>query len=104
MPLYQLLGGASRSGVMVYGHANGRRHRADRRGSCRPVHRHGPLQRSAQTGDAGLEKVYGVGRGTMFYEPADADLPSVTGWDTRNHTPQLFEAARDVRLTTPPAA
>jgi mannonate dehydratase len=27
LPLYQLLGGASRTGVMVYGHANGRRSR-----------------------------------------------------------------------------
>ena len=30
MPVYQLLGGRSRSGAMVYGHANGRDHVADR--------------------------------------------------------------------------
>jgi mannonate dehydratase len=29
LPLYQLLGGRSRSGVMVYGHANGPGHRRD---------------------------------------------------------------------------
>jgi mannonate dehydratase len=27
----------------------------------------------AQSGVPGLEKVYGVGRGSMFYEPADAE-------------------------------
>ena len=31
LPLYQLLGGASREGVMVYGHANGVDHRRDDR-------------------------------------------------------------------------
>ena len=45
----------------------------------------------------GLEKVYGVGRGTMFYEPADADLPSEHDWSTTkylNHAPKLFDAVR----------
>jgi fructuronate reductase len=52
----------------------------------------------AQSGVPGLEKVYGVGRGTMFYEPADADLPSEHDWSTPkylNHTPKLFEAVRN---------
>ena len=51
----------------------------------------------AQSGVPGLEKVYGVGRGAMFYEPADADLPSEHDWSTEKylrHTPQLFDAVR----------
>jgi mannonate dehydratase len=45
----------------------------------------------------GLEKVYGVGRGTLFYEPADASLPSEHDWSTEKylrHTPKLFDAIR----------
>ena len=96
MPLYQLLGGASRSGVMVYGHANGR----DIAQTVEEVQRYkeaGYKAIRAQSGVPGLEKVYGVGRGTMFYEPADADLPSEHDWSTEKylrHTPQLFEAVR----------
>jgi mannonate dehydratase len=44
-----------------------------------------------------IKDAYGVGRGKLFYEPADASLPSVTGWDTRkalNHVPKLFEELR----------
>jgi hypothetical protein len=40
---------------------------------------------------------YGVGRGTMCYEPAYADLPSEHAWSIPkypNPTPKLFEAAR----------
>ena len=37
----------------------------------------------AQTGIPGIRDAYGVGRGDMYYEPADARLPSETGWDTR---------------------
>ncbi len=96
MPLYQLLGGASRTGVMVYGHANGR----DIEQTVDEVLRYkeeGYKAIRAQSGVPGLEKVYGVGRGTMFYEPADADLPSEHDWSTEKylrHTPQLFEAVR----------
>ena len=97
MPLYQLLGGRSRTGVMVYGHANG----SDIEHTVDEVLRYkeeGYKAIRAQSGVPGLEKVYGVGRGTMFYEPADADLPSEHDWSTAkylNHTPKLFEAVRN---------
>ncbi|MEO8807326.1 MAG: D-mannonate dehydratase ManD, partial [Burkholderiaceae bacterium] len=96
LPLYQLLGGKSRSGVMVYGHANG----SDIEHTVDEVLRYkgeGYKAIRAQSGVPGLEKVYGVGRGSMFYEPADADLPSEHDWSTPkylNHTPKLFEAVR----------
>ena len=96
LPLYQLLGGKSRSGVMVYGHANG----SDIAHTVDEVLRYqaeGYKAIRAQSGVPGLEKVYGVGRGTTFYEPADADLPSEHDWSTPkylNHTPKLFEAVR----------
>ena len=97
LPLYQLLGGKSRTGVMVYGHANG----SDIEHTVDEVLRYkeeGYKAIRAQSGVPGLEKVYGVGRGTMFYEPADADLPSEHDWSTSkylNHTPKLFEAVRN---------
>ena len=96
MPLYQLLGGRSRTGVMVYGHANGR----DIAHTVEEVLRHkemGFQAIRAQSGVPGLDKVYGVGNGTTFYEPADADLPSEHDWNTEKyllHTPKLFDAVR----------
>jgi mannonate dehydratase len=96
MPLYQLLGGASRTGVLVYGHANGRdiEETVDRVLAYKEM---GYRAIRAQSGVPGLEKVYGVGRGSMFYEPADASLPSEHDWDTPRyllHTPKLFDAVR----------
>ena len=97
MPLYQLLGGKSRSGVMVYGHANG----ADIEHTVDEVLRYADMGYRAiraQSGVPGLDKVYGVGRGNLFYEPADADLPSEHDWSTEKylrHTPQLFDRIRD---------
>jgi mannonate dehydratase len=96
MPLYDLLGGKSREGVMVYGHANG----ADIDETCDEVERYiglGYKAVRAQSGVPGLDKPYGVGRGRMFYEPADATLPTETVWSTSkylDHTPKLFEALR----------
>jgi mannonate dehydratase len=97
LPLYQLLGGASRNGVMVYGHANGR----DIEETVDRVLQYADMGYKAiraQSGVPGLDKVYGVGRGSMFYEPADASLPSEHDWDTAKyllHTPKLFQAVRD---------
>ncbi|WP_086607145.1 D-mannonate dehydratase ManD [Erythrobacter donghaensis] len=97
MPLYDLLGGKSRDRIMVYGHANGE----DIDATVEAVGQYiamGYKAIRAQSGVPGVEKAYGVGRGTLFYEPADAALPSVTGWDTRkalNYVPKLFERLRD---------
>ncbi len=96
MPLYDLLGGKSREGVLVYGHANG----ADIEETCDEVERYvglGYHAVRAQSGVPGIDKAYGVGRGQMFYEPADAALPTETVWSTPKyltHTPKLFDALR----------
>jgi mannonate dehydratase len=98
MPLYDLLGGKSRDGVMVYGHANG----ADLEETVDAVGRYvdmGYKAIRAQSGVPGIEMAYGVGRGTLHYEPADAALPTETVWDTRkylNFAPKLFERLREV--------
>jgi mannonate dehydratase len=96
LPLYQLLGGKSRAAVMVYGHANGR----DIEETCDAVAAYmdeGYRAIRAQSGIPGLEKVYGIGRGTTFYEPAEKGLPPETSWSTEkylDYVPKLFEALR----------
>ena len=96
LPLYQLLGGKSRDGVLVYAHANGR----DIAQTVDEVLRHRELGYKAiraQSGVPGLDKVYGVAQGDKPYEPADAALPSEHSWATEKylaHTPKLFDAVR----------
>ena len=97
MPLYDLLGGRSRDGVLVYGHANG----ADLAETVDEVGRYidmGYKAVRAQSGIPGLVLAYGVGRGKLYYEPADAALPTETVWDTRkylNFIPGLFNKLRE---------
>ena len=97
LPLYQLLGGRSRERVLVYGHANG----ADLEATVDAVGRYidiGYKAIRAQSGIPGIENAYGVGRGTMHYEPADAALPTQTVWDTPkylNFAPKLFDKLRE---------
>ncbi len=97
MPLYDLLGGKSREGVMVYGHANG----GDLEETIDAVGHYiemGYKAIRAQSGVPGIKDAYGVGRGKLFYEPADASLPSETVWDTPKYlrfVPKLFETLRD---------
>jgi len=97
MPLYQLLGGKSRNGVMVYGHANGR----DIEETVDEVSKYidlGYKAIRAQSGVPGLASTYGVSSDKMYYEPADADLPSENVWSTTkylDHAPLLFETLRD---------
>lgn len=97
LPLYQLLGGASRERVLVYGHANGRdiAHTVDEVRRLKEEHGYQAIR--AQSGVPGIGKVYGVASGDAPYEPADASLPSEHDWDTAKylrHTPRLFEALR----------
>ncbi|MED6339566.1 MAG: D-mannonate dehydratase ManD [SAR324 cluster bacterium] len=97
MPLYQLLGGKSRSGVMVYGHANGDsiEETVDEVGKFL---NDGYLAVRAQTGIPGLKSTYGVSKDKMFYEPADSDLPSENEWSTTKYLdsiPKLFETLRN---------
>jgi mannonate dehydratase len=97
MPLYQLLGGRSRTGVMVYGHANGR----DIAETVDEVGRYigmGYRAIRAQSGIPGLESTYGVSGDKLFYEPADANLPTENTWSTTkylDHVPKLFDKLRE---------
>ncbi len=95
LPLYQLLGGRSRSGVMVYAHANGRdvAETVDRVGEYIEK---GYKAIRAQSGVPGLAGVYGVAKG-RFYEPATKGLPEESVWSTEAYldfAPKLFEAVR----------
>lgn len=97
MPLYQLLGGKSRNGVMVYGHANG----ADIEETADEVAKYlemGYKAVRAQCGVPNLPSTYGVSGDKMYYEPADADQPTENMWSTEkylNHVPKLFDRLRD---------
>ncbi|WP_138379558.1 D-mannonate dehydratase ManD [Luteithermobacter gelatinilyticus] len=97
MPVYQLLGGASRDGVMVYGHANGEtlEETVEEVGKYIDM---GYKAIRAQTGIPGLPSTYGVSGDKMFYEPANGALPSENVWSTEKyltHAPKLFERLRE---------
>ena len=103
MPLYQLLGGASRDGILAYGHASGR----DLPELFDSIRKHQALGYRAiriQTAIPGLKAIYGVAAqeqssGKRYdYEPAQrASRPNEEDWDTRaylRHLPSVFEAVR----------
>jgi mannonate dehydratase len=96
LPVYRLLGGASRESVMVYGHANG----ADVGETVATVAQYverGYKAVRAQSGIPGIEKTYGVGHGGKYYEPAEPGLPSEAVWSSErylNFVPTLFAALR----------
>src|SRR5260370_28270947 len=96
VPVYQLLGGASREGVLVYGHASGQ----DIEDTVKAVAEYRKLGYKAiraQSGIPGLQSVYGGGRGKMYYEPASKDAPHEEAWSSDlylNFIPQLFARLR----------
>jgi mannonate dehydratase len=97
LPLYQLLGGACRTGVMVYGHANGATIEETLDNAAAYAEK-GYKAIRLQSGVPGLKGVYGVSKDKFFYEPADGDLPTESLWSTEKYlrsAPGLFEAARD---------
>src|SRR4029434_6066193 len=96
LPLYQLLGGRSRDGALVYGHANGR----DIAEASTEVGRFvsmGYRAVRAQCGVPGLKKTYGISNARNAYEPAESVLPAETVWSTPRYlevVPKLFEQLR----------
>ncbi|PYQ40597.1 MAG: bifunctional D-altronate/D-mannonate dehydratase, partial [Acidobacteria bacterium] len=97
LPVYRLLGGASREAVMVYGHANGK----DLNETVAAVGQYlamGYKAVRAQSGIPGLASTYGVGKGTLFYEPAEPGLPPENVWSTEKYLeflPSLFARLRE---------
>jgi mannonate dehydratase len=97
LPVYQLLGGRSREGVTVYGHANADS-TDDVLSEISDYVELGYRAVRVQTGIPGLESTYGVGKDRMFYEPADAALPTENTWSTAHyleHVPTVFAAVRE---------
>lgn len=97
LPVYQLLGGRCRSGVTVYGHANG----ATVDELLEAVQRYVDLGYTAvrvQAGVPGLASTYGVSGGDMFYEPAEGGrAPREEVWSTRRYLASIGDALAAVR-------
>ncbi|MEO7007426.1 MAG: D-mannonate dehydratase ManD [Terrimesophilobacter sp.] len=103
MPVYQLLGGASRTGALAYGHASG----SDLPSLFASIRNHleaGFKAIRVQTAVPGLGQVYGVATdqhpGQRYdYEPAKRTaVPTEETWDSRaylHHVPTVFAAVRE---------
>ncbi len=114
LPLYRLLGGRSREGVLAYGHASGRDIEEASADTGRYIEA-GYRAVRVQCGIPGLKKPYGVpssgsapgtkpgadaatrtGAGSG-YEPAESALPAETFWSAAPYleiVPRLFERLR----------
>ena len=96
-PVYNLLGGKSREGVLVYAHANGK----DIDHALEDVAKHKEMGYKAirvQSGFAG-SSTYGVAKGPGRYEPAERGLPPEQAWATEpylRHVPTLFARVREM--------
>ncbi len=96
MPVYQLLGGASREGVTVYSHATGR-DIAETLDAFAKYKEKGFKAIRAQCGVPGMKSVYGVSKGGA-YEPATKGWPEEQVWSTEKYldfVPNLFAAIRE---------
>ncbi|GAA2613474.1 D-mannonate dehydratase ManD [Streptomyces axinellae] len=96
LPVYQLLGGRSRNGVLVYSHASG----SDTAALLDDVERFLGLGYKAVRAQAAVPDVggtYGVRKGKL-YEPAASALPDEQPWDTEAYlrfAPTYLEAVRE---------
>lgn len=98
LPVYELLGGASRSGVMVYGHADGHDvpELLDR---FAEYLEQGYKAVRIQAAVPGVAKTYGVSAGDgQVYEPANSRLPEEGSWESSAYldfAPTVFAAVRE---------
>jgi len=95
-PVYRLLGGASRDSVLVYGHANGSTE-AETVEAVKRYMNEGYRAVRAQCAIPGVLHAYGVGRGQLYYEPAQKGKPLESVWSTERYldfVPPLFDRLR----------
>lgn len=95
-PVYQLLGGASREAVMVYGHASGTSI-DEAVTAAQNFAERGYKAIRAQASVPGLPHTYGIGKGGDAYEPAERGLLSETVWSSEHYllsVAPLFERLR----------
>src|SRR4051812_3286248 len=96
LPVYQLIGGQSRDGVLVYSHASG----TDVPSLLDDVDRLLDLGYKAIRAQCAVPDVggtYGVRKGKI-YEPADSSLPDEQQWSTEAYldfAPRYLEATRE---------
>ncbi|MGH8146070.1 MAG: D-mannonate dehydratase ManD [Rhodanobacteraceae bacterium] len=96
LPIYRLLGGRSREGALVYGHATGR-DIGEASDAVGQFIQKGFRAVRAQCGVPGVKKAYGVTADDKPYEPAESELPIETVWNTPRYletVPKLFERLR----------
>lgn len=96
VPLYQLLGGASRDSILVYGHASGANVEELVKSVAEYI-KQGYTAIRAQCAIPGLPSTYGVGRNKLHYEPAEKTAPPENRWSSElylNFVPQLFARLR----------
>ncbi|MBK8044858.1 MAG: D-galactonate dehydratase family protein [Haliscomenobacter sp.] len=98
LPLYQLLGGKSRNGILVYGHANG----SNTEEVVEQVGQYlekGYKAIRVQCSVPGVQDSYGVSsKDKTFYEPASSDLPTECSWNSSKYVqfiPGVFAKLRD---------
>jgi mannonate dehydratase len=94
LPLYQLLGGASRTGVRAYGHAGGR-DIPELLDAVRARLADGYTAIRVQCGVPGLDRMYSIARAAADAAPAG---PEVEEWDTAAYLrflPSVFAAVRE---------
>jgi mannonate dehydratase len=98
LPVYQLLGGPSRTGCLVYTHATGR-DIPELLDSVERKREEGYLAIRCQTAIPGLPASYGVPTEGKEYEPAARGAaPKIESWDSRlyiAYIPSVVEAVRN---------
>jgi len=103
LPLYRLLGGATRRGALAYAHASGR-DLAEVLDAVARQREAGYRAVRVQVGVPGLASIYGVaGREESAsspsgrYEPAGADWPAEEVWETSRYLRHVPEVLAEVR-------
>lgn len=101
LPVYQLLGGRSREGVTVYGHANAETV-DDLLEEVAAYRDRGYRAVRIQAAVPGLNGTYGVSKDSLFYEPADGAVPHEHTWSTDAYLSFVPQVVARVRETFGP--